>query len=106
MTRAQALLIVIGDPNVLSLDPLWRSFLNYLYNQGGWTGHPKPSWDTNNPNLDSTELLRTRRAEASAEEQELMTRITETIDGVVSAEAMDDLGDGYESIERPWWEKE
>ncbi|KAJ7931318.1 hypothetical protein B0H13DRAFT_1858158 [Mycena leptocephala] len=37
VTRAQALLIVIGDPDVLSLDPLWRSFLNYIYTNGGWT---------------------------------------------------------------------
>ncbi|KAG1732662.1 RNA helicase [Suillus paluster] len=37
VTRAQALLIVIGDPNVLSLDPLWRS--------GGWAG-PEPTWNT------------------------------------------------------------
>ena len=46
VTRTQALLIVIGDPQVLSLDPLWRSFLNYVYNNGGWKG-PDPDWDTN-----------------------------------------------------------
>lgn len=38
MTRAQALLIVVGNPIVLSLDPLWRSFLNYVHNKGGWRG--------------------------------------------------------------------
>ena len=44
VTRAQALLIVIGDPSVLSLDPLWRKFLNFVYNNGGWDGDD-PSWD-------------------------------------------------------------
>ncbi|KAF9003324.1 RNA helicase [Cyathus striatus] len=31
ITRAQALLIIVGDPQVLALDPLWRSFLNYIH---------------------------------------------------------------------------
>ena len=48
VTRAQALLIVVGDPAVLSLDPLWRSFLNYIYLNGGWTG-PPPKWDPRAP---------------------------------------------------------
>jgi helicase MOV-10 len=38
------LLIVVGDPSVLSLDPLWRSFLNYIFNNGGWRG-PSITWD-------------------------------------------------------------
>jgi helicase MOV-10 len=45
MTRAQALLIVVGDPAVLGLDPLWRSWLNFVYTRGGWTGSSGPSWD-------------------------------------------------------------
>ena len=44
VTRAQAMLIIVGDPQVLSLDPLWRSFLNYIYLNGGWTG-PDITWD-------------------------------------------------------------
>ena len=44
ITRAKAMLIVVGDPQVLSLDPLWRSFLNYVYLNGGWTG-PDITWD-------------------------------------------------------------
>ncbi|TRM60361.1 P-loop containing nucleoside triphosphate hydrolase protein [Schizophyllum amplum] len=43
VTRAKSLLIIIGDPNVLSLDPLWRSFLHYIHVNGGWTGGL--SWD-------------------------------------------------------------
>jgi len=48
VTRAKALLVIIGDPKVLSLDPLWRSFLNYIYLNGGWKGHDI-SWDPNEP---------------------------------------------------------
>jgi helicase MOV-10 len=48
ITRAKALLIIVGDPTVLSLDPLWRSFLNYVHISGGWRG-PPPSWDTQEP---------------------------------------------------------
>lgn len=44
ITRAQALLIIIGDPTVLGLDPLWRSFLNYIHLNKGWTGSPI-TWD-------------------------------------------------------------
>lgn len=46
VTRAKALLIVVGDPNILSFDPLWRSFLNYVHTNGGWVGDV-PEWDTN-----------------------------------------------------------
>ena len=45
MTRAKALLVIVGDPAVLSLDPIWRGFLNYIYENNGWNG-PPPSWDT------------------------------------------------------------
>lgn len=44
MTRAQALLIVVGNPSVLGLDPLWRDFLNWVHSRGGWAG-PPPPWD-------------------------------------------------------------
>jgi helicase MOV-10 len=45
MTRAKSLLIIVGDPAVLSLDPIWRGFLNYIHENNGWVG-PPPSWDT------------------------------------------------------------
>jgi helicase MOV-10 len=38
ITRAQALLIVIGDPDVLRKDKLWHTFLNYIESRKGWTG--------------------------------------------------------------------
>jgi len=39
-----ALLIIIGNPEVLSLDPMWRSFLNYIRRNGGCIG-AEISWD-------------------------------------------------------------
>ncbi|KAH9948068.1 P-loop containing nucleoside triphosphate hydrolase protein [Amylocystis lapponica] len=53
MTRAQALLIVVGDPSVLSIDPLWRSFLNYVHLNGGWRGDPI-TWDPRAPVQEGT----------------------------------------------------
>jgi helicase MOV-10 len=38
ITRAQALLIVIGDPDVLGKDKLWHTFLDYIKSREGWTG--------------------------------------------------------------------
>jgi len=32
------LLIVVGDPEVLGKDELWRTFLNYIKLRKGWTG--------------------------------------------------------------------
>jgi helicase MOV-10 len=45
VTRTKALLFIVGDPSVLSLDPIWRGFLNYIHENNGWIG-PPPSWDT------------------------------------------------------------
>ena len=44
VTRAQALLVVVGNPEVLGLDPLWRFFLNYIHSNNGWVGQ-EMSWD-------------------------------------------------------------
>jgi len=38
ITRAQALLIVIGDPDVLGKDKLWHTFKDYIESRKGWTG--------------------------------------------------------------------
>ncbi|KAG8925605.1 hypothetical protein FRC01_009928 [Tulasnella sp. 417] len=38
VTRAQASLFIIGNPQILSLDPLWRSLLNYIRLNKGYTG--------------------------------------------------------------------
>ena len=53
ITRAQALVIVVGDPSVLGRDILWRAFLNYVYLGGGWIGD-EPDWDPREP-IEGTE---------------------------------------------------
>ncbi|NXT73720.1 SDE3 helicase, partial [Zapornia atra] len=40
ITRAKALLIVVGNPAVLSKDPHWLRFLRYCREEGGYTGYP------------------------------------------------------------------
>uniref|UniRef100_A0A8C3XCH0 RNA helicase n=1 Tax=Cyanoderma ruficeps TaxID=181631 RepID=A0A8C3XCH0_9PASS len=40
LTRAKALLIVVGNPSVLSKDQHWHRFLRYCKEEGGYTGYP------------------------------------------------------------------
>jgi helicase MOV-10 len=95
MTRAQALLIIVGDPTVLSLDPVWRSFLNYVHLSGGWTGK-KIDW---NPHEDERgeSFLKQREEMAKSQMQELMERLNL---GDESEE------DGEVAHDRPWREEE
>ena len=37
--------MIVGNPKILSLDPLWRSLINYIHTNGGYKG-PKLDWDT------------------------------------------------------------
>ena len=43
IARARASLIVVGDPEILGKDKLWRIFLNYIESRKGWTGKVQ-SW--------------------------------------------------------------
>ncbi|XP_071388136.1 putative helicase mov-10-B.1 [Centroberyx affinis] len=38
VTRAKALLIVVGNPIVLNADPAWARFIQYCKDEGGYTG--------------------------------------------------------------------
>ncbi|XP_040908395.1 putative helicase mov-10-B.1 [Toxotes jaculatrix] len=38
MTRAQALLIVVGDPRVLITNRVWNKFIHYCYKEGAYRG--------------------------------------------------------------------
>ena len=42
ITRAMSLLIVIGDPHLLSEDPSWRAFLKHCISLGAYTGCDLP----------------------------------------------------------------
>jgi helicase MOV-10 len=43
ITRAQSLLIMIGDPAALGKDEFWRTFINYVRSNKGSIGK-EPSW--------------------------------------------------------------
>ncbi|KZT00672.1 P-loop containing nucleoside triphosphate hydrolase protein [Laetiporus sulphureus 93-53] len=101
VTRAQALLIIIGDSNVLSLDPLWRSFLNYVYENGGWTGD-EPSWDTREAVDEAGGYDETIRDSAISDMNDFARRMEMlTLDGMISTDADDDG-----NVDRPWREVE
>ncbi len=101
ITRAQALLVIVGDPTVLSLDPLWRSFLNYIHINGGWKGDA-PTWDARAPVRESggyDEELR----QADIENMNDFARRMEsmTLQGVT-----EDEDEEEDNIDRPWREVE
>ncbi|OXB73648.1 UNVERIFIED_CONTAM: hypothetical protein H355_017070 [Colinus virginianus] len=60
LTRAKALLIVVGNPAVLSKDPHWNRFLKYCQENGAYTGYPyeeePPEEDSLAAHLDSLHL--------------------------------------------------
>ena len=94
VTRAQALLIVVGDPQVLCLDPLWRSFLNYIYLNGGWTG-PDIPWDPKVPVNDAGGYDKEIKEAAILDMNEFAKRM----EGLTMAEVQDEI-DG--NVDRPW----
>ncbi|KAI9061625.1 P-loop containing nucleoside triphosphate hydrolase protein [Trametes sanguinea] len=74
VTRAQALLVVIGDASVLSIDPLWRAFMNYIHTHGGWRGDA-PTWDTAAPVNMNANYAEEMREAAAADMDALMARL-------------------------------
>jgi helicase MOV-10 len=103
VTRAKALLIVIGDPTVLSLDPLWRSFLNYVHLHGGWKG-PPPTWDTHAPVLENEGYDQRMRETGLADMNDFTSRMELlTLAGIDSGE---DGIDVDANVDRPWREVE
>jgi len=107
ITRAKALLIVIGDPRVLSLDPLWRGFLNYIYNLRAWRGKPIPDWDTT-ASTEDTEYDVQKRRQAQVDHEGLIARIAGAVEG---EHRVDDLENETHQedavvVERPWREAE
>ncbi|KAI0646632.1 P-loop containing nucleoside triphosphate hydrolase protein [Trametes meyenii] len=94
VTRAQALLIVIGDPSILSVDPLWRGFMNYVHLRGGWRGEP-PSWNTSAPVRTDGNYAAEMREAAAAEMDELIARLADGED--LEAEA--NFDQAFEELE-------
>ncbi|QRW00523.1 RNA helicase [Ceratobasidium sp. AG-Ba] len=106
VTRAQALLIIVGDASVLGLDPLWRSFLTYIHQNGGWKGIPIP-WQTTSVNSYNAA---SRREGAMADLASLIER-TRTMNlslggaGGGSGEA-DEVEIEEANVDRPWRDDE
>ncbi|KAF9484835.1 RNA helicase [Pholiota conissans] len=94
VTRTQSLLIIVGDPQVLSLDPLWRSFLNYIYLKGGWTG-PDITWDPKEPVDEKGGYDKKIRSAAEIDMNEFARRM----EACTIAEVEDDLD---ANVDRPW----
>jgi helicase MOV-10 len=101
VTRAQALLIVVGDPDVLGLDPLWRAFLNYVHQNGGWTG-PPISWNPEDDVVDGREYDRAAR-EAALED---MNDFTRRMEAMTLGSASGDGEAAEATVDRPWKEEE
>ncbi|KAJ7266375.1 P-loop containing nucleoside triphosphate hydrolase protein [Mycena haematopus] len=79
ITRAQALLIVIGNPDILALDPLWRAFLNYVHSRGGWKGKAM-SWNDDDPIVPvSTGYEADAKRKAEGDAEEMMARLKSLI---------------------------
>ncbi|XP_031700309.1 putative helicase mov-10-B.2 [Anarrhichthys ocellatus] len=47
VTRAKALLIVVGNPRVLNSDPTWARFIQYCRDEGGYEGYEQLEEDLN-----------------------------------------------------------
>lgn len=96
MTRAQALLIVVGDPNVLSLDPLWASFLNYIRKNGGWRGPPSQA----SPATKEGNFAEGVRATGSADMNDFARRMEAITLSGVGEEVLNDVDSA--NADRPW----
>lgn len=105
VTRAKALLIIIGDPNVLSLDPLWRSFLTYIHGNGGWTGQGDIPWDPLAPVREDGGYDRELRDLALANMNDFARRVEEFTLGEVAGD-WEDVQEADANADRPWQEVE
>ena len=104
MTRAKALLIIVGDPNVLSLDPLWRSFLTF-HDNGGWTGQSDIPWDPLVPIRENGGYDRELRDLALSNMNDFARRVEEFTLGEVTGD-WEDVQEADANADRPWQEVE
>lgn len=96
VTRAQALLIIVGDPNVLGLDPLWRDFLNFIHRNGGWEGD-EPLWDTSAPVSQDAKYDEEAREAGFTESRDFAERMESTMLYTVEGEVEEE-----DNADRPW----
>lgn len=97
-------MIIIGDPQVLSLDPLWKAFLNYVYLGGGWKGK-SIDWDPHEPvDRRGTSAGSARRTEGLSELDALIARTKEEVINVSEDMAGLTLDDVEGNVDKPWRE--
>lgn len=105
ITRAQALLVIIGDADVLGRDPLWRNFLNYVHAGGGWVGRLR-TWDDDEPapghGVGGFRMNAQQERIDSMEEvaHRIQTTVLDSLGGEVSNQVDEDVED------RPWRDDE
>jgi len=105
MTRAQSLLIIVGDPVILSLDQMWREFLDYIHASGGWRGKPR-DWD-DAASAAASDFLAQRRSDTLNAIDELAHRLRNAvIEEVDDSEDGSDGAGGENGEDRPWREVE
>ncbi|CAE6409976.1 hypothetical protein BN14_00336 [Rhizoctonia solani AG-1 IB] len=105
ITRAQALLIIVGDASVLGLDPLWRSFLSYVHREGGWKGSPIP-WEGGDA---GNAYSASQRSAVAMDDLALLIERTRTMNlslGGGGAGNADDTDVQEGNVDRPWREDE
>jgi helicase MOV-10 len=93
VTRAKALLIVVGDPAILSLDPLWRKFLTMIHINGGWTGD-EITWDVDD-DIEDDQLEEATRIGVLGNMQQLAERVEALTLDAVFVEPDDGDDDDY-----------
>lgn len=67
ITRAQSLLIVVGNPQTLALDPMWRGWLDFVREKGGCCGR-ELDWGVNETFGEGYDVQTRTRAEGEARE--------------------------------------
>ncbi|KAL8277927.1 hypothetical protein RQP46_009746 [Phenoliferia psychrophenolica] len=96
VTRAQAGLIIVGDPSVLELDKLWAGFLCYIHRHGGWRGQ---YWDASrwerNPNYDAAQDRRQKAEEEVADHAAAQDDLSTQFRGLVISDDDETDSDDY-----------
>lgn len=108
ITRAKALLIIVGDPIILSLDPMWRKFLNYIHRSGGWRGQAKdwPDDDEDGEDGQPRDFFAERRRDARQTIDDLAALMEEMVIEQLPEGHGREGNDEEAAQDRPWRENE
>ncbi|PIL29271.1 transporter [Ganoderma sinense ZZ0214-1] len=74
MTRVKAPFIVVGDVPILSVDLLWRAFMNCVHTNNGWRGDA-PTWDVNAAVLEGADYVDKLREAIAADMNAVMAQL-------------------------------